>query len=217
MLERLLEFLAPDECIVCTKEGACICAGCSELQLEPKVLACPICNKLDEKGRTCTTCRSKTKLAGAKVAYRYRGTAKDLLGQMKYEGRRSIARYFGGNLNCISEFDNYTITYVPSDGATRRRRGFDQAELIAKSYAKKNKLKLNRLLIRKSHKPQVGMGRQARLANVKDNFISIRTLEGQNILLVDDVITTGATASECARVLKEAGARKVWLLAVAKR
>lgn len=217
MVERLFEFLTPDECIVCKKEGVCICADCRAQHLETKILACPICNKLDEAGRVCNSCRSKTKLIGAKVAYRYRGVAKDLLGQMKYGGQRSIARYFGANLPRFTELDSYLVSFVPSDGATRRRRGFDQAELLAKSYAKKHGLSLSRLLIRKSHNSQVGMGRLARIENVKDNFIARKSAVGNHVLLVDDVITTGATASECARVLKEAGASKVWLIAVAKR
>lgn len=216
MIEKLLELIAPDECLVCGAEGLCICNNCAQANLVLKKPACPICNAINQNGATCGRCRSRTKLSGATIAFRYEGVAKQLVAQMKYESKRSIARHFGSALLGEVPISNFVVSYVPSDGATRRRRGFDQAKLIARAYAKKNHCEFDTLLLRSRHIRQVGMSRKQRLANVADNFVIKRPVEGQNILLVDDVITTGATASECAKVLKNAGARRVWLLATAR-
>lgn len=215
MFERLLELIAPDECLICQKEGSSICRKCADYYLTIRVPACPICNTLSKDGSSCKTCRVKSKLSGATIPYRYNGVTKELISQMKYEGRRSVARQLG---SMLPEWlgNDYILTYVPADGPARRRRGFDQAKLIARGYGKAYNTDVRTLLVRKKHNRQVGKNRAERIHNVQGNFVSIKSLDGANVLLVDDVITTGATASECAKALKQAGACKVWLLAVAK-
>ena len=140
MIEKLLELIAPDECLVCGAEGLCVCGKCAQANLISKKPACPLCNAINQNGATCRRCRSKTRLAGATIAFRYEGIAKQLVAQMKYESKRSVARYFGGILTSYVPINNFVVSYVPSDGPTRRRRGFDQAKLIAKAYAKKNQI-----------------------------------------------------------------------------
>ena len=71
-------------------------------------------------------------------------------------------------------------------------------------------------MLRSKHTKQVGKNRQQRIDTIKDNFVAIVDITGLNIILVDDVITTGATVAECSRVLKLAGARSVRAVAVAK-
>ena len=90
-------------------------------------------------------------------------------------------------------------------------------ELLAKHYARANGTKHTALLARRTHEKQVGKSRKGRIDNVKDNFVSTQPIAGSRVILVDDVVTTGATANECAKVLKSAGAKRVEVLAFAKK
>ncbi len=213
MIEKLLQIIAPDTCAVCASEGLCLCDNCSKSALIRKKPACVICNSLNETGKTCNNCYAKSKLKGASVSYRYEGVVKDLVWAMKYENKRSIARFFADHLDELQG----VVCYVPSDGKTRRARGYDQAEILASTYAKIHKLPFQRLLVRVKHTRQVGKNRAERIENIKDNFVVVNDVAGKEIILIDDVITTGATVSECARVLNTAGAKSVWALAIAKK
>lgn len=216
MLEKLIEFIAPDECLVCRLEGRCLCEGCAKSVLQPKKQSCVFCNTLNETGKTCPNCYRKHGLAGATIAYRYEGSVKELIAQMKYQNRRSVARYFASKLPTEPARQDYIICYVPADGPARRRRGYDQAEILARAYAKQVGAKAQSLLYRKQHSAQVGKGRTNRFESVQGNFLSRTRIDGKEVVLIDDVITTGATTSECAKVLKAAGAKSVWALAIAK-
>lgn len=217
MIEKFIEFIAPDECIACQKEGLCLCESCAESMLEYKKPACMYCNELNQDGRVCIRCRKRHEIYKATIAYRYKGILKDLINLMKYQGRRSIARQLALAMPKLDFKKNTLITFVPSDGRARRRRGFDQARLIARYYAKNHSSACSNLLARGSHERQVGKTRQARFDNVKGNFVATKNIAGAQVILIDDVVTTGATVSECARVLKDAGAKRVEVLAVAKK
>ncbi len=217
MIEKLFELIAPDECLACGAEGSCLCTSCAKVHLSLKKPACVMCNALNNNNRVCVCCRTKTNVYGASIAYRYEGITKELVGKMKYEGRRSIARYFAGKLPKADMGKDTIVCYVPCDGPARRARGFDQAELIAKHYAKLNHLQFRNLLIRIEHKKQVGQKRQERFKNVEGNFVSRSNIGDSSVMLIDDVVTTGATISECAKTLRSAGAKKVWVVAIAKK
>jgi len=217
MIEKLIEFIAPDECIICQKEGLCLCVECSQNNLQYKKPACMMCNELNNNGRVCIRCRHKSAVYKATIAYRYDGVIKELISLMKYQGRRGVAKHLASLLPAQDLLGTTMITFVPSDGPTRRRRGYDQAELLAKHYARANGTKHTALLARRTHEKQVGKSRKGRIDNVKDNFVSTQPIAGSRVILVDDVVTTGATANECAKVLKSAGAKRVEVLAFAKK
>ena len=114
------------------------------------------------------------------------------------------------------------VVPVPLHATKLRQRGFNQAELIARSMIKNQPPGLDlqlapELLTRKREtQSQVGYTRQQRIANLRGAFAADIAVTGRDILLVDDVFTTGTTVSECARVLRRAGARKVWVATVAR-
>jgi len=127
----------------------------------------------------------------------------------------------------ISRFQNSDfqdaslIVSVPLSKKRRLERGFNQAEVLAKILAKQTRIKLDeQSLIRKIHTPmhRAAMDTKAREMSVKNAFQVKRPkfVEGENILLVDDVFTSGATVSNCAKILKENGARQVCVLTVAR-
>lgn len=217
MIEKLFELIAPDECVLCQREGLCICKICQHEVVTVKKPACVLCNTLCSDGRVCKRCKPKTKLAGSSISYRYKGVVKELVHGMKYANRRSVARFFACKLPKV-DISDVVVSFVPCDGPARRARGYDQAELIARKYAKLHNYQFRKLLVRVKHTKQVGQKRHERFRNVKNNFHTRATnLDGLKVILVDDVITTGATVSECASTLRQAGAKTVWALAVAKK
>jgi len=111
------------------------------------------------------------------------------------------------------------IVPVPLHKKRERWRGFNQSLFLAEKLAKNFNIKINATgLVRTRHsRPQAKLSGTERLSNIRDCFTwSAPALSGQNIIIVDDVVTTGSTLDECARVLKKAGAGEVWALVVAK-
>jgi ComF family protein len=108
------------------------------------------------------------------------------------------------------------VTSVPVAAARHRERGYNQSELLAKEVARRAGLPYRALLGRLTTTHQIGLDRRSRLEQVSGAFYALSVLDGQQVLLVDDVVTTGATLSACADVLSEAGAGSVWAAAVAR-
>jgi ComF family protein len=113
------------------------------------------------------------------------------------------------------------VVPVPLHREREHERGFNQATLLGRALANRSGLRLDEWsLVRVSHseRHRAGMDARARRESVSDAFAVVRPrlVEGERILLVDDVFTTGATASACARALKAAGAREVYVLTVAR-
>lgn len=121
-----------------------------------------------------------------------------------------------------SNFQDTTIIIpVPLSKKRLAERGFNQAELLAESLAKQTGLTLDKTsLKRKIHteKSRRGMDRKSRMESVKNAFevVRPRLVEGENIILIDDVFTSGATVSNCAKALKKSGAAKVYVLTAAR-
>ncbi len=117
-------------------------------------------------------------------------------------------------------FDFYKsiIIPVPLHKKRLRWRGFNQSQNLTQTIGQNFNLKINRNLIRIKHKkPQAKLGEYQRKHNVKDCFAwQAYPLNNQNIILIDDVTTTGSTLNECAKILKKNGAKEVWGLVVAK-
>lgn len=218
IVEKVISIISPNECLVCHKPGELVCASCQQSELVWRTPACFLCNALTKNGQTCTRCRNKSRLSGVTLPFRLIGPMKNIIYELKYFGNRDIARWLPPYLvaELVSSKFDY-ISYVPATGQSQRQRGYNQAHLLAREIASIVKIPLKSTLLRLHHVDQIGLGRMQRFESVKNNFISRGDLSGKNILLVDDVLTTGATLSECARVLKNAGAKKVWGLAVAKK
>ncbi len=153
------------------------------------------------------------------MAFRFEEAAKELVYRLKYQSDRSAARFLAGamaeNVD-TSKFD--MVTYVPSDGASLRQRGYNQAQLLAREIAKLTGLDYGETLLRTKHSPQTKLTRRERFEMIRNNFVVLPVpIESKRLLVIDDVLTTGATMSECARVLKSAGARSVWGAVAAKK
>jgi ComF family protein len=179
----------------------------------------------------CGLCQRVEQPFARAVAYgSYDGGLRELIHLLKYSGVRPAADVLGRMLaEAIAELQPgfgsgpIAIAPVPLYRGKLRRRDFNHAELIARAAAKTMRiphLQLNPgLLIRKRETvSQTGLTRHQRRENVRGAFAipEVETVKGCEVLVVDDVYTTGATVSECARVLRRAGAAKVWVATVAR-
>ncbi len=219
LLDKIISVIAPFDCLACGNEGDLLCELCLPKAVIVKRPTCYRCNRLSDGGRTCVSCRSSSQLAGVSVASHYDGAIKQLVYALKYERARSAAQLAAALLTpLLNQADFDLVVGVPSAGSRYRQRGYNQAALIAKQVAAQLAIPYSEALMRTKDIRQVGTARAQRLAQVKGIFVVSQPemVFGSRILLVDDVVTTGATMAECAKVLKDAGVKRVWGAAVAK-
>jgi len=180
----------------------------------------------------CPVCRRVERPFVRAVAYgSYDGGLRELIHLLKYNGVRPAAGVLGRMLaeaiaGLEREFgaDKILVIPVPLFKGRRRQRGFNQAELIARAALKGSAvgerllLATNTLLRTRDTQSQIGLTSHQRRENMRGAFAVARAAEvtGREIVLVDDVYTTGTTATECARVLRKAGAATVWVATVAR-
>ena len=197
---------------------------------------CVLCRRLLTREQTdfCPDCRAnapyfpKSKIKLSFLAqwdglWYYKEDARNSLLRFKFGHRRAYAGAYGRalamKLLSLGWDDADVLTWVPISSRRKFRRGYDQSELIGRVVAAELGIELTPTLHKIRHtKPQSGMGDAAhRRANVLGAYrvMDPAFLAGKQILLLDDIITTGATASECARVLLTAGAMEVKLATVA--
>jgi ComF family protein len=168
-------------------------------------------------------------LDGVSCFWRYEGLVKKLISEAKYEYYYDQLKQLAIDSWQLANRPEFAllrkflelgpvVVPVPLHNKRMRERGFNQAELVGQQVGKLAGLKLEKLLIKvKETEQQVGKNRKERLENLKNAFkISNYSNLPKNVLLVDDVWTTGTTLSECAKVLKQAGVKKVWGLVVAR-
>ena len=216
--ESLLAIIAPHSCMKCNKQGELLCLECAG-ELPTKLATCYNCNRLSNGGKTCVACKRQTALAGVVVAHHYNEAVKALVLALKYEHKVAAAKIFAPKLTPLLSSTNFdVVTAIPGAPSRYRHRGYHQAELIAKRVARELGLPYRPILGRLEVDSQVGSSRGQRFLRVKDSFWVRRSqaVDGQRVLIIDDVLTTGATLSEAARTIKTAGAKSVWGAVVAK-
>lgn len=173
---------------------------------------CYLCKRWGDDFRTCGRCRRQSPLLSVRTATAYKGVAKDLVSTLKFGRAKGAAVPMARSLaGIIGVPGGLYITHVPTANARVRERGYDQAALIAKELAVQTSLPYSVLLARTGAQRQTGQGRDIRKAQMEGAFRVLRAdmLQGKHVLLVDDVLTTGATCEAAARALRQAGARTV--------
>jgi len=207
----------PVNCLICHDEGEWLCPSCQkQLIISPKQI-CRICGKAGDDG-LCAKCRRFTRLDGLIAPFAYHHIAvQAIIKEVKYRGHfdawRSIVNQIRKEISLPA--NSWQIVPVPLSSDRQRQRGFNQSELLAQ-YIFPNQ-KINHPLRRhRSTISQTELDRKARLINVRGCFsIEPEVKVKDNILLVDDVVTTGATLREMARVLRQAGGKTIWAITVA--
>jgi ComF family protein len=146
------------------------------------------------------------------VATVYDGPAKDMVWQLKFQGAQTAAQIMARQMTRVLVKDEPAcVVPVPTATGRVRRRGYDQARLLARQLARRGHLPYVEVLKRQGQAHQVGANREQRLWQLQTAFraCNLSAVRGRRLILVDDVVTTGATLEAAAAVLRAAGARRV--------
>jgi ComF family protein len=213
LLERIVRVFAPHTCVGCgAEQDLLLCEGCRQ-SLAPVPSRCYRCKAVTAAYAVCRECRPRTALRQVVVYAHHTGLAKELVHRMKYEravsGIAEAAELLAERLPDLP--DDVVFVHVPTATSRVRTRGYDHAALLARQLGRLHGAPVRTLLARVGQAHQVGASRAERLRQLQGAFRAVRleTIVGRHIVLVDDVLTTGATLEIAARVLKKAGAAKV--------
>lgn len=216
VIEKILNVYAPPTCVSCLKEGASICAACIADTPKNHHSRCFMCAKWSKDFETCKKCHRKTPLRNVWVAAEYKGLVKELVHGYKYERNREAAKELAEIISETLPFlpDVKVITHVPTATSRVRARGYDHSRLLAESLARKLGKKHKTLLGRLGQSQQMGSRRKDRLKQAEGSYVAVSSAP-EAVLLIDDVLTTGATLSAAAKELRRAGIRNVYAAVVA--
>lgn len=192
----LPELLYPTRCAFCgARESSGVCTDCAA-----------------RLPRLARTLRESPELGHYTAPVAYRDMAREAVHRLKFGRNPSAAAGLGRLLaECAAELPAFdAITWVPVSKQRRRKRGYDQAELLARAAGRLLGVKPCVLLVKmRDNPPQSGQDDEKRRENVRGAYRALPAAEGRRVLLIDDVITTGATLAECRRALLGAGAASV--------
>lgn len=225
MLKHLLHQLAYRHDVLCPvcegpTDSAVLCTDCRQRLSADRLTGtlCPVCGQPLEPAAPCPMC-ARTRLMEARSVWLHQGIARKLVHILKYENRRDAAIPLGSAMAEAAQpllaHTHATVTWVTMPTSRYRTRQYDHAQLLAQQAAKQLDLPIAQLLTRNEQEHaiahQVGATAEQRLANLRGTFTAASDLRG-TILLIDDVLTTGATAATAAACLREAGADRVLVI-----
>lgn len=211
LLDTLLAAIAPHDCLGCGAEGRLLCGRCT-VDMPPALAQCYRCYAPSAGGLTCSDCAAASSLTALRSAVIYQGLAKKLIWRIKASGAQAAAAVMAARMAPLLERHERTVLVsVPTATSRVRQRGYDQTRLIARQLARQAGLPWLDCLRRSGQAHQVGAGRQQRRQQLQTAFrvSQQRFVRGAHIMLVDDVVTTGATLEAAAHVLLEAGATRI--------
>ena len=214
MIDRLLGVVAPHYCTSCGEIGAIFCQNCKyNIAAEPYE-SCIFCNKLCHEDNICGQCSVVVSRAWC-VGERSEALEK-LLNTYKFERSVGAADALADLLAIrLPHVLDVRIVPIPTVPRHVRQRGYDHAALIAKAFAARRGLPYDACLRRKTDTQQRGATRAQRKVQAAEAFVAHNVQPGVIYLIIDDIVTTGATLQAAARVLRGAGAADVWVAVVA--
>jgi ComF family protein len=215
MIERVLQIIAPHPCSGCGKMGAILCEDCKYDIIHEPFLGCILCGTPQKDG-ICSLHASSIQRAFT-VGLRT-GALEDVINRLKFHNTKAAGYTLGGLLDDALPILPRGIYIVPIPTVTShiRQRGYDQVEVIVRQFATLRNLPIKRFLKRATKDTQHVVGKSTRQKQSAKAF-ALRPgarVKGANILLIDDVVTTGSTLSAAADILSKAGAT-VWVAALA--
>ena len=220
-----LDYVFPKECLNCQKEGEYLCSACfAKIELFEQ-FPCFICNSGQYEVGICPECQEQTSIDQIVIACTYTNNiAGQLVEQFKYNYLEELKKLLGQLLikqiqkqGLNSVFYAQKLVPVPLHKIRLAERGFNQASELAKQLRVKYNCQLEQELVQRQENTlhQAKLNRQQRLRNLQNAFrINIRQVIPEQVILIDDVLTTGATFSEIAKTCKAAGIKKVVCSAV---
>lgn len=234
MFNRILSFFFPDRCIVCDRvlsfcaDSICLCDDCKKrLTFLQNMKTCEKCGRpIEDDQSLCETCQTHQHgFIRGHAALLYTGQARDAILRFKFHHRRDYCRTFAAliyqRLKLYYEGTDFDLLVcVPLSEESMRKRGYNQSDLLAKEISRKMHLSYHKKAFKKIRETQ----KQSTLHYIErwENVHGAYALKasqahfrGKRILLIDDVLTTGATVDELSRLLKRAGAHSVVAAAIA--
>ena len=228
----LLDLIFPKKCVGCKGIGSFFCDSCIQ-EIRQKELICPSCRRASIGGVVHPVCQRKYGLDGLWSLGLYEKPLKTAIQKLKYKRVKLLAEdlvnltvdYWARNQPFLLDEikkdrgESWVVVPVPLHKSRENWRGFNQSALFGQILAERIGLKYQNVLVKaKNTKPQVGLEAHERRENIKSasSLSNLQTLSSKNIILVDDVWTTGATMKECCFVLKRSGAKRVWGLTLAR-
>lgn len=219
-----LNFLFPQWCLGCGQEGSLICPSCRRSLPGVTPPLCPRCGRPQPSGVLCPTCVSwPAKIDGIRSPFRFDGIMRQAIHQLKYRNLRALAPTMSQLLKdylAANPIPAEVLVPVPLHPKRRRERGYNQSGLLARELGKVTGLAVvdDCLIRQRTALPQ------ARSSSVEDRRRNVAEaftcrdyqLQERQVLLIDDVATSGATLDACAAAVKASGAASVWGLAMAR-
>lgn len=220
--QKIGQALLPASCLLCGADSgeALLCRECHGDLPELPTPCCPVCADQTTHGERCGACLKDPPSFDETISlFRYDFPVDRIIHALKYGHQLAVAEWFGQSLAgrlAGQAFDR--VIPLPLHVERLRQRGFNQSLEIARKLAIWGKFPVDRSNVRRTRAtlPQADLPHKARQKNVRGAFECSADFSGQSLLLIDDVMTTGATANECARVLKLHGARKVTVAVMAR-
>lgn len=212
MLNHVLDFLFPPACVVCGKINKdWLCENCKK--------------RIKRLEKFCIIDEKDKKFERLLYIFKYESLIRKLMLQYKFSGKAYIYNFFANviigneeNTELLKKYD--MIIPIPMHIKKQKKRGYNQTELIGEKISEKLNIPCYSNLFKKivNTKTQSKLNGKARQKNIKNAFFLENELivENKNIILFDDIFTTGATVNECSRILKNAGAKEILVMVLAK-
>lgn len=221
---EIADLIFPIMCTVCGAEGQFLCPSCQAKLPRLENQFCIVCKKPAAYGKTHIDCVSRNTIDGILSALTYKSPdVQRLIATFKYQFIHGL----GGPLSAMivqaisnqqlqGYFSDFTILPVPLHKRRLNWRGFNQAELLAETLCHDLNTDINHDLVARTKftQPQTTLTAAARKTNIENAFEVTRPVTGK-FLLVDDVVTTGSTLNEIAKLLKKNGASEIWAVTIA--
>lgn len=229
MLSRLastaVDIVFPKRCLICAAYGSHLCDDCEDHIAAKDKLRCIVCEQPTVTGATHASCLTRNTLDGLIAAGLFR-QLQPLIHAYKYDLLQDLAdplaRIFLDAINkraLAPFFSEFHLLPVPLHPSRLRWRGFDHTKALAGLVAENARIPFSPSVLARTRAtiPQTSLDKPSRRLNMRGVFSCTdpSAVKGKNILLLDDIATTGTTLNECARVLKSAGVKKVWGLTLA--
>lgn len=219
-----LDLLFPQSCVGCGKEGSLLCADCCRQLPYLQQPLCPSCGRPVLANRVCPGCSTrKPKIDGIRSPFRFDGVIRQAIHHLKYRNLRVLAVPLArllGDYFTVNPVPGRVVVPVPLHPRRLRERGYNQSSLLARELGRIIELPVvDDCLVRSHYTPAQAKTAtvEMRWRNMVNAFACITNLlKGKEVLLIDDVSTSGATLEACAEALKCAGATSVWGLVLAR-